>query len=77
MPSGMPRAPRAIVGCIWYHVMNWGNGRRAVFHKDGDYQAFLKKPWRAIWQRQLGGKDGEAFGITDYSAAPQPASTAG
>jgi len=40
----------------------------------GDYQAFLKKPWRAIWQRQLGGKDGEAFGTTIYSAAPGSAS---
>jgi putative transposase len=38
----MPRAPRAFVGGICYHVMNRGNGRRALFHKDGDYQAFLK-----------------------------------
>ena len=42
MLSVMPRAPRASVGGIWYHVMNRGNGRRAVFHKDADYQAFLK-----------------------------------
>ena len=40
--SVMPRAPRASVGGICYHVMNRGNGRRAVFQKDGDYQAFLK-----------------------------------
>ena len=25
-----------------YHVINRGNGRRQVFRKDGDYQAFLK-----------------------------------
>jgi len=48
----MPRAPRASVGGICYHVMNRGNGRRAVFHKDGDYQAFLK----AIGQRQKRGQ---------------------
>lgn len=38
----MPRVPRASVGGVCYHVINRGNGRRAVFHKDGDYQAFLK-----------------------------------
>ena len=42
MLSIMPRAPRASVGGICYHVMNRGNGRRAVFRNDGDYQAFLK-----------------------------------
>src|SRR6516164_8156315 len=52
MLSIMPRAPRASVGGICYHVMNRGNGRRAVFHKDGDYQAFLK----AIGQRQKRGQ---------------------
>jgi putative transposase len=29
------------VGGICYHVLNRGNGRRKVFLKDGDYQAFL------------------------------------
>jgi putative transposase len=38
----MPRAARASAGGICYHVINRGNGRRAVFHKDGDYQAFLQ-----------------------------------
>ena len=38
----MPRAARASGGGICYHVINRGNGRRQVFHKDGDYQAFLK-----------------------------------
>ena len=38
----MPRIPRASAGGICYHVINRGNGRREVFRKDGDYQAFLK-----------------------------------
>ena len=38
----MPRGARAAVGNQCYHVLNRGNGRRRVFHKDGDYLAFLK-----------------------------------
>ena len=38
----MPRAARASAGGVCYHVINRGNGRRQVFHKEGDYQAFLK-----------------------------------
>ena len=38
----MPRAARASVGGMCYHVINRGNDRREVFLKDGDYQAFLK-----------------------------------
>ncbi len=38
----MPRAARASVGGICYHVLNRGNAGRRVFHKKGDYQAFLK-----------------------------------
>jgi hypothetical protein len=34
--SAMPRATRPFAAGICYHVMNRGNGRRAVFHKDGD-----------------------------------------
>jgi putative transposase len=30
------------LGNICYHVLNRGNGRKTVFHKDGDYGAFLK-----------------------------------
>lgn len=37
----MPRAPRASVGGVCYHLSNRGNGRRRVLHKDGDYRAFL------------------------------------
>src|SRR5262245_606751 len=38
----MPRAARASAGGVCYHVINRGNGRRQVFHKDADYLAFLK-----------------------------------
>ena len=37
----MPRTARAAVGGLCYHVLNRGNGRQAVFHKDGDYAAFF------------------------------------
>jgi putative transposase len=37
----MPRTARASVGGICYHVINRGNGRAEVFHKDGDYAAFV------------------------------------
>lgn len=37
----MPRTARASVGGVCYHVLNRGNGREDVFHKDGDYAAFL------------------------------------
>jgi len=38
----MPRKPRISAGNVCYHVLNRGNGQRPVFHKDGDYAAFLK-----------------------------------
>src|SRR5262249_50801085 len=37
----MPRTARASVGGVCYHVLNRGNGRAEVFHKEGDYAAFL------------------------------------
>ncbi len=43
----MPRTARASVGGVCYHVMNRGNGRRQVFHKDGDYHAFVKAIYHA------------------------------
>src|SRR6516164_4650141 len=36
--------------------------------------AAMREPWRAVRQRRLGGKDGEAFRTAVYSAAPQSAS---
>jgi putative transposase len=37
----MPRTARASVGGMCYHVLNRGNGQATVFHKDGDFAAFL------------------------------------
>jgi Aromatic-ring hydroxylase, C-terminal len=39
---GMPRTARAAVGGMWYHVLNHCNCREAVFHKPGDYDAFVE-----------------------------------
>ncbi len=36
----MPRIPRALVDGFVYHVLNRGNGKKSVFHKDEDYQNF-------------------------------------
>jgi putative transposase len=38
----MPRTARASVGNMCYHVLNRGNARGTVFHKDGDYDAFVE-----------------------------------
>jgi putative transposase len=38
----MPRSARASVGGICYHVLNRGNAKQDVFHKDADYAAFVK-----------------------------------
>lgn len=37
----MPRLARGLADGHFYHVLNRGNGRQTVFHKEGDYQAFL------------------------------------
>jgi REP-associated tyrosine transposase len=37
----MPRTARASVADTWYHVLNRGNRREAVFHKPADYDAFV------------------------------------
>ena len=38
----MPRAARDSLGGYCYHVLNRGNGRRRVFRKPGDYDAFMR-----------------------------------
>jgi len=38
----MPRIARGLAGNHVYHVINRGNGRQDVFHKDGDYGAFVR-----------------------------------
>lgn len=37
----MPRISRGLADGCWYHVINRGNGRQQVFHKDNDYEAFV------------------------------------
>jgi putative transposase len=37
----MPRTARAALGNWCYHVLNRGNARAEVFHKDADYAAFV------------------------------------
>jgi len=36
----MPRTARAIEAGTIYHVLNRGNGRMTLFHKDADFKAF-------------------------------------
>ena len=38
----MPRTARASIGQICYHVLNRGNGRAEVFHKEADFDAFVQ-----------------------------------
>ena len=37
----MPRIARALVDNCCYHLINRGNGRQRIFHKEGDYRAFI------------------------------------
>src|ERR1041384_8812338 len=38
----MPRQARKVHAGLIYHVLNRGNARQRIFHKEPDYQAFLK-----------------------------------
>jgi putative transposase len=38
----MPRISRALFDNCCCHIINRGNGRGEVFHKDGDYRAFIE-----------------------------------
>src|SRR5271157_2038460 len=38
----MPRTSRAPAGGYCYHVLNRGNARSRVFHKEGDFEAFVE-----------------------------------
>jgi putative transposase len=38
----MPRTARAQLNAQLFHVLNRGNDRATVFHKEGDYRAFLR-----------------------------------
>ena len=37
----MPRITRGIADSFVYHILNRGNGKQKVFHKDKDYEAFI------------------------------------
>lgn len=43
----MPRTARSAVGDVCYHVLNRGNARGEVFHKEADYAAFVDLLWAA------------------------------
>ncbi len=53
----MPRIVRGIGDNIVYHVINRGNGRQEVFHKEGDYAAFIElmKAAKERWAVKLYG----------------------
>lgn len=38
----MPRIVRGLIDGGIYHVLNRGNGGQKIFHKDGDYEAFIE-----------------------------------
>jgi putative transposase len=38
----MPRTARQAAGGVCYHVINRGNARAQIFHKEGDYDAFIE-----------------------------------
>ena len=38
----MPRPKRSAPGGYCYHVLNRGNARQEVFHKEADYAAFCR-----------------------------------
>jgi len=44
----MPRTARAVEADIIYHVLNRGNGRMKLFHKPGDFAAFVKVLAQAV-----------------------------
>jgi len=37
----MPRIARGLVDGFIYHVLNRGNGRQEIFHREKDYEAFI------------------------------------
>ena len=67
----MSRTARASLGGYAYHVINRGNGRSEVFHKDADYAAFLKLLAQASERLPRGGqKSGQKRGHSTFSGNP-------
>ena len=44
----MPRTARGSIGKLCYHVINRGNGRAVVFHKEQDYFRFAEMMGQAV-----------------------------
>ena len=40
---------RAIEAGMIYHVLNRGNARRGLLHKDADFDAFERACWASRW----------------------------
>ena len=49
----MPRKARASVGDMCYHVINRGNNRAEVFHKDQDYLRFTEMMGEAVERQPM------------------------
>ena len=49
----MPRKARASVGGMCYHVINRGNNRSEVFHKDQDYIRFTEMMGEAVERQPM------------------------
>ncbi len=52
----MPRIVRGLADNVVYHIINRGNGRQEVFHKDKDYEAFIVA--KIIGENNRGNKEG-------------------
>jgi putative transposase len=44
----MPRIARGLSDGFVFHILNRGNGRQEVFHKHGDYHAFVRLTEEAL-----------------------------
>ena len=64
----MPRTAHSTPGNYCYHVFNRGNGRSIVFHKDGDFAAFLDL------LRQAGERPAGPLAAVNENAGPAPGS---
>ena len=50
----MSRPPRAAEGGLIYHCLNRANARLAIFHDDGDYEAFERTLAEAVARHDVG-----------------------
>jgi len=57
----MPRVGRAAKGGVVYHVLNRGNGRMRLFHKEADYDGVL------MLLGQVRQRSGAAAGVVPHA----------